>query len=75
MAVVVATPQPVLELSALQSLVVPPVTLTVQPGEVWRVTESVVSALTPSIMSISPLEGQFGPKDQNAGQVLLNSRQ
>lgn len=33
----------------------------VQPGEVWRVMLLVVWRFTPSIMSISPEEGQLGP--------------
>lgn len=41
----------------------------VQPGEVCRVMVFVNCALTPSIMSISPEEGQLGPNIQKAGQV------
>jgi hypothetical protein len=73
---VVLTPQPVCESPAPQwlSTVVVPMAelelLTVQPGEVCKVMVSVVALLTPSMMSISPLAGQFGPKDQNEGQVL-----
>lgn len=41
----------------------------VQPEDVCRVTSFVVWVLTPSIMSISPDDGQLGPKVQNAGHT------
>ena len=40
-----------------------------QPAEVWRVMESVAAKWTPSMISISPLEGQLGPKVQKAGHT------
>ena len=70
-------PEPSIEFPALQSVwsvIVPAaelLLLTVHPAEVCSVIVSVVALLTPSMISISPLLGQFGPKDQNAGQVLF----
>ena len=73
-------PQPIWPLSAPQSPFSSlldkraPVDCMVQPEEVCKVTKSVFWSLTPSRMSISPDEGQLGPKVQNAGhtpQVLL----
>lgn len=60
------------ELQSEVRVVVPlwdPALLITQLDEVWRVIESVLWALTPSMMSISPLLGQLGPKSQKAGHV------
>jgi hypothetical protein len=65
-AVVVVTPQPVFALAVLQ---LEPAVFMVQPAAVCKVMVSVPARLTPSITSISPLLGQFGPKSQKAGQT------
>lgn len=65
-------PEPVLQFELIK--VVPacePAILTEQPADVWSVISLVLARLTPSIISISPLLGQLGPKSQKAGQVLF----
>ena len=46
-----------------------PAVLIVHPAAVCSVMVSVPARLTPSITSISPEFGQFGPKSQNAGHT------
>jgi hypothetical protein len=46
-----------------------PELLTLHPAAVCSVMVSVVSAFTPSMISISPLLGQLGPNIQKAGQT------
>ena len=41
-----------------------PLLVIVQPAPVWRVIESLLWELTPSMMSISPELGQLGPTVQ-----------
>lgn len=48
---------------------VPPVPVIVHPADVCRDIRLRVWSLIPSMMSISPLFGQFSPKDQNDGQL------
>lgn len=72
---VVLVLQPWLPFPALQSPLCKwldaraPVDCIVQPDDVCNVTALLDWSLTPSKMSISPDEGQFGPKVQKAGQT------